>query len=310
MKYFSCTTFHLLTLRSKKRVLWIIERLIELDLGCNGELLLGLVKNIVPSDKSDESTFLINQVSIIIQNNEDKILDSKLLSCYIMLPVVRLLADECLPSQTELILRKLAFRLLNEHWDVLHHLGRELVRGLVECYHIPEISKFWQYLSARNSRKSLEKLLKTSCPIKFVALQLPPLTERNIIWFLDKFEELKSCQMLFSVSLAKRIIPAHNLNLGIYVANLIRFLGHRDVKFNSYSKCFLTLEMLKHVKTLFSLAICKMALFIDIFEPDQTAAKCEALGDTLISLCLARQPKISASLSEFRTKFEKEFLND
>lgn len=309
MKYFSCTTFHLLTSRSKKRILWITERLLELNPECNGELLLGLVKNIVPSDTGDENTFLVNQVSTIIQNNEEKIVNNKLLSCYITLPILRLLAEECLPPQTEFILRRLAFRLLSEHWDMIHHLGRELVRALVECYHIPEIGKFWQYLLSKNSRKSFENILKTTCSIKFIALQLPPHIEKNMFWFLDKSDELRDCQALFSAVLAKKIIPSHTLSIGTYVSDLIRFLCHQDIKHSSHHKCVLILEMLRHVKTSFSLAICKMALFMDIFGPDQ-AARSEILGDALIHFCLTRQPKISASLTEFRTKFSKEFLNN
>ncbi|ORX53524.1 hypothetical protein DM01DRAFT_9307 [Hesseltinella vesiculosa] len=192
-------------------ILWIYNELTKMSVLSMDGLYIWLVRQIRGGvDLSPNNLYLCDQVLRLVEHHQAWFDSFPRLLASIVYLYLRLIPEHRNIQASPLQQKEIRFviTMLRQKWPVCSLVGRDLVRGLQDVYHIPDFKHFWNDMNHRPQQispsfKGIHCLLKTPTAKEFLRVRLTPDMEhklmfilqelrfnsfqRNLNWFIQRF---------------------------------------------------------------------------------------------------------------------------
>lgn len=298
-------------------MLWLLDRLLHLNVrGCDG-LLLGLFRQVVPGCRSSENASLTVSILQLLHEHQPWLHEQTAAIPYVAYFLLRLLADATIPRQSQDMTAHLVLSLLRQRYHECSSLGRELVRCLLDVAQIPAFKDLWLFLVKAEGplgAPPIIRLLLTPTPRKCLAMRLSPEMECDVKFLLEQTPAEKQ-SFYFTLFAESYINKGHGDDGGAIIVDLIRYLvvslhpSNAILSSQVTQRWSFVLFLLKTLKTSYRAVGAKLALLFDwlLFDPQIDSIMCLEPGLLVIVRSVVASPKVACTLIEFLDLMRQHF---
>ncbi|KAI8078774.1 protein-domain-containing protein [Halteromyces radiatus] len=301
--------FASLKIRTKDQLLWLYNELTNLNIPSLEGLYLCLLRQIKGGDLSPPNIRLCDQILKLLETHPSWLDAYPRVTSVAVYTYLRLITEHRPIQLTSLQQREIRFviTLLRQKWHECSSIGRDLIRGLHDVYHLPEFRSFWIDMLEHPQKISpnfqgIESVLKTPTSKDFLRARLTPDMEhklmyilqhlrigqfqRNLGWFIQRFLSTPEAEPFYT-DIIRFIVAGWYPNNQILQSDIVP----RYVVIGS---------MIRAIKSTVVAANVKTALIYDwlFFTPTDNIMFIEP-AMLLIERSAERYPYITASLIEF-----------
>ncbi|KAI8970594.1 protein-domain-containing protein [Pilobolus umbonatus] len=235
--------FHLMRVRVREQILWLIGELTQLNVQNIDTLYLCLLRQVRGGDTSAHNTLFCEQVLKLIESHRQWLeLNPRVIATSVY-TYLRIITDHRSAQLQALQQREIRFliSILREKWLICTPIGRDLIRVLRELTYIPEFNQLWDDLVHHPEKLSprfqgIDTLLKQPTPKEFLRCRLTPEMEykllyilqnlkssqyhRNLTWFIQRFMNTPESES-FSVDIIRYLVAGWYPNNAILQSDIV-----------------------------------------------------------------------------------------
>lgn len=290
------------------QLFWLVDRLISLNAKGADGLLLGLLRQINAGERSSENLFTIKSIIRLVHDHITWLTELSTMIPYVLYSCLRILSEDFVESGLEELLSDICITLLHQKYRECSVLGRDLARCLVEVSRLPKFSSFWHWLLQQKEGEvaPIVRLLLTPTPKKYMLLRIRPRAETDLQFLL---EHSLTVQQNFYIPLffATHIPQAEGDDTGALIIDAIRYIvvalrpSKPTIASTTLPAWSFVTSLLKAVRTSYSAASAKLALFIDwlFFDAASDNSLCLEPGLLVMTKSVAGNPNITTTLLEY-----------
>lgn len=309
LKYFTFSRFLRLQPKCRDSLLWLLDRLLHLNVRGGDGLLLGLFRQVVPGCRSSANVSLAVSILQLLHEHQLWIHEQTAAIPYVVYFILRLLADATIPRQSQDMAANLALSLLRQRYHECSSLGRELIRCLLDVAQMPAFKDLWLFLVKAEDplgAPPIIRLFLTPTPKKCLAMRLTPEMECDVKFLLEH-TPMERQSFYFALFTESHINRGHGEDGGAIIVDLIRYLvvslhpSNAILSSQVTQRWSFVLFLLKILRTSYRAVGAKLALLFDwlLFDPQIDSIMCLEPGLLVMVRSVVASPKITCTLIEF-----------
>jgi hypothetical protein len=305
LKVLALEKYSKLTENSRQQLLWLVTKMVELDVKEADVLIAFLAKQIITGDHSPKNIWLIHQLLDILNNNKQWFYSQPALVPQMYYTFMSIINDHLRPQFDALREKEISFclSLYREKFELLRGIGRDFIRLLQNVIRIPEFDQIWKEIIYDVHKDDRLSMVKQRTSRSLLQSRVTYDMENWLIFMMKqvKMGNQKRYQQWFATAFLSR---PENETL---IPDLIRFIcgvyhpPNQILCSDVVPRWAVIGWLLKSIKTNSVLVSAKRALFYDWFFFDPKTDNIMNIEPAML-LMIHSIPKyvdITASLLEF-----------
>ncbi|KAI8342956.1 protein-domain-containing protein [Chlamydoabsidia padenii] len=315
--FVTSTKFVTIKQRTKDQLLWLCHELTNLNIPYMEGIYLSLLRQIKGGDTSLSNTRLCEQILRLLETHRSWLDSYPRLISFSVYTYLRLIPEHRSIQLASLQQKETRFVVttLRQKWHICAGIGRDLIRGLQDVYHLPDFGSLWGDLLDQPHKISancqgIDNVLKTPTPKEFLRSRLTPDMEQKLMYIL---QNLRIGQYQRNLGwFTQRFLSTTEAE--IFYADVIRFIvagwypNNQILQSDIVPRYVVLGTMLRTIKNPVVVANVKTALIYDwlFFTPNDNIMFIEP-AMLLMERSVERYPFITSSILEFMQHSVKEY---
>ncbi|ORZ24452.1 protein-domain-containing protein [Absidia repens] len=295
--------------RTKDQIIWLYNELTNLNVSNLEGLYLCLLRQIKGGDFTGPNIRLCDQLLKLLETHRSWLDSYPNVLTFAVYTYLRLIPEHRHIQLATLQQREIRFvvSMLRQKWNLCAVIGRDLIRGLHDVYHLPDFGSLWSDLLDQPHKISpncqgISNVLKTPTPREFLRSRLTPDMEHKLLYIL---QHLPIGQYQRNLGwFTQRFL--YNSDAEPLYADIIRFIvagwypSNQILQSDIVPRYVVIGNMIRGIKSPMVAANVKTALIYDwlFFTPNDNIMFIEP-AMLLMERSVERYPLITSSLLEF-----------